>query len=483
MTRLSLTSRLLGALVVLVAASCGMSSGPMQLSTAGSGGAGARTGGASDLGLARAKLDAGIVPSPEDLPTEGLYAEHDLPIDGPACTEVFCVRAAGAVAASTFPLDAGLDADGGLPSPGTASWVQLGLSSNVDLSTFHRRPLNAALVVDTSCSMAGEKIDSVKTAAAKLVDQLGPDDLLTVVRFDSTSHVVIGPQAVTDKDAFKKKIAELVPGSSTCIVCGLTDGYDAVKQHLDSSRDGRVFLLTDEQPNVGTTSPTAFMTLLTDNSKAGIGLSLFGVGLDFGQEAATKITSARGANYAFLETPEKIAHVFDTDFDLLVTPVAYDLDLKLTPSEGLHLDALYGVPGATLEAVESKVATVFLSRTRSAIVARLTAAAPGAALAHASLSYVDVGGQSHTAALDAVAPQSAPPAFEGHGVQKAVALTRFIVGAQHACARYQAGDLEVARLVSAQVAATLADDAHALGDPDLAGDVAFAQQLADLIAR
>lgn len=479
MTRLSLTARLLAALTVILAASCGMS-GAMK---AGPGGAGARTGGATDLGLARAKLDAGIVPGPEDLPPEGLYAEHDLPIDGPACADVFCVRASGAVAPSTLALDAGLDADGGLAPPDNASWLQLGLASNIDLATFHRRPLNAAIVIDCSGSMEGEKIDSVKTAAAKLVDQLGPDDLLTVVRFDTWSQVLIGPQAVTDKAAFTSKISSLSAGNSTCIECGLKDGYAAVKQHLDASRDGRVFLLTDEQPNVGDTSTGGFMTLLSDNAKDGIGLSLFGVGLDFGQDAATKITSVRGANYAFLETPEKIAHVFDSDFDLLVTPVAYDLDLKVTPATGLHLDAMYGIPGSTPESVETKVATVFLSRTRSAIVARLGVAAPSAALAHVSLSYADVQGLTHTAELDAAAPQSAPPAFAGHGVQKAVALTRFIVGEQAACARFAAGDVAAAKVISAQVAATLDDDAHALGDADLQAEVAFAHRLAELVAR
>jgi Ca-activated chloride channel family protein len=456
-----------GALVCLAA--CGSYAVNSSMNA---GGAGARAGGAQDIGLARAQLDAGIVPDPEDFPLEGLYAEHDLPLDGAPCTDVLCVRAAAAVAPGPLT-DAG--------SPDVA-WVQLGLASNVDLSTFHRRPQNLALVIDTSCSMDGEKIDAVKAAAEKLVDQLDEGDLLTVVNFDTDSHTLIGPRAVTDKEPFKAKLRGLSANNSTCIECGLRDGFTALGKNLDDTRAARVLLLTDEQPNVGSTATGSFIQLLQEHEAQGMAVSLFGVGLDFGQEAATQISSVRGANYSFLETPEKMRTVFDQDFDLLVTPIAYDLRLALTPGAGVTAQAVYGVPGATSPTVDAQVSTVFLSRTHGALVAQLSVPGQGAPIAEASLSFMGADGQGRRLTLDASAPAQASPAYQGAGIRRAVTLTRFGLGARLACARAAAQDRAGALAAATATVALVSDEVAATSDPELTEVLGLAQRLRALLS-
>ena len=74
------------------------------------------------------------------------------------------------------------------------------------------------------------------------------------------------------------------------------------------------------------------------------GLSVFGVGLNFGNELVYHISKLRGGNFFFLESPEKIAKVFDTEFDYLVTPLVYDLKVRIETPKGLKLKAVYGLP-------------------------------------------------------------------------------------------------------------------------------------------
>ena len=54
------------------------------IGTGGAGDFGATPGGAQDIALAREKIARGQVPEPEDFVAEGLYSEHDLPLQGPA---------------------------------------------------------------------------------------------------------------------------------------------------------------------------------------------------------------------------------------------------------------------------------------------------------------------------------------------------------------------------------------------------------------
>jgi Ca-activated chloride channel family protein len=84
----------------------------------GGGDFGATPGGVKDLRLARELIASGMIPPPEALPVEGMFAEHDLALDGAPCTQVLCLRAAGGVAPDRAGQPRG--------------WLQVALSSNVN---------------------------------------------------------------------------------------------------------------------------------------------------------------------------------------------------------------------------------------------------------------------------------------------------------------------------------------------------------------
>src|SRR5512139_1308588 len=59
-------------------------------------------------------------------------------------------------------------------------------------------PLNFALVLDQSGSMAGEKIQTMKEAVKNIVDQLMPTDILSLVAFDGHPRLLVPAQPVAD---------------------------------------------------------------------------------------------------------------------------------------------------------------------------------------------------------------------------------------------------------------------------------------------
>jgi Ca-activated chloride channel homolog len=472
-----MTRRLLAALVVaaFTLAGCGVA-----VSSAPSGDVGATPGGAQDIGLARKKVAEGQIPQQEDFVAEGLYSEHDLPLEGASCGEVLCLRTATAIAPA---IDTGRQ----------EVFVQVGFSSNVDAATFRRKPLDVALVIDRSGSMRGEPMEAVKEAARKLVEKLGGNDTFSLVIFDDRVETLVKQQPVNDRTAILSAISKLKAEGSTCIECGVRDGFKQLATRpVDASRARRLFLFTDAMPNVGATGEGEFMELLRANSEAGRDTTVFGVNISFGQELVTKISAVRGANYFYLSDAERTRKVFDEDFDFLVTPIAYELHMALTPAEGFRVEAVYGLPGVApgASAATLEVATVFLSRRRGAIVARLSGSGevqPNQPVVANGFSFQPVEGEpppalSLTARYEGSEPLSSTASwYSQRTVRKTVALTNFILGARQACDEWHKGEKAAALEVANRTAALVRAEAEALDDAPLRTEAELAEKLAALM--
>jgi Ca-activated chloride channel family protein len=472
-----MTRRLLVALLAMLSlAGCGVPG-----TAVGSNDFGATPGGAQDIALARKKIAQGQIPAPEDFTAEGLYSEHDLPLVGPDCDQVLCLRTAMGIAPA---IDTGRQ----------ELFVQVGFSSNVDEATFHRKPLDVALVIDHSGSMSGEPMEAVKEAARKLVEKLDENDTFSLVIFDDKVDTLVKQTQVSDRTAILQAIDKIQADGSTCIECGLREGFKQLAtRKVEASRARRLFLFTDAMPNVGATGEGEFMDLLRSNSEQGRDMTVFGVNVAFGQELTTKISAVRGANSFYLSDPERTRKVFDEDFDFLVTPIAYDLHMALTPAEGFRVEAVYGVPGVDPGASSAAldVATVFLSRRRGAIVARLSGSStevqPGQQVVTDGFSFQPVAGEAPPAiTLSATYEGSEPLSSTGtwysqRSVRKAVALTNFILGARLACTQWGQGEKAKAREVADRTAALLQSEAEALDDGPLRTEAELASKLAALM--
>jgi secreted protein with Ig-like and vWFA domain len=60
-------------------------------------------------------------------------------------------------------------------------------------------PLNLSIVIDRSTSMNGPRLDQVKQAAHRIIDSLGPDDILSLVSFSDRAEVVFEATPVVEK--------------------------------------------------------------------------------------------------------------------------------------------------------------------------------------------------------------------------------------------------------------------------------------------
>ncbi len=278
---------------------------------------GATPGGAQDITFARAEIARGGVPNARIFTPEGLFSEHDLPLDtGRPCTQLLCLTAAAA------PVELGAQAD-------ARTLAQLGFASNLDAATWRRDPLNLVAVVDKSGSMSGAPLETVKASLHTVADLLGPADQLTVVLYGDRVHVQVPTTPAGNKRPLHAAIDGITSEGSTDMESGLRMGFDVARR--TSSHFGgrtRVMLFTDERPNVGDTSAKGFMGMARAASRDGIGLTTVGVGTQFGAELATAISSVRGGNLFFFPDIAAMEARFEKDLDTMVTELAHGLEAR-----------------------------------------------------------------------------------------------------------------------------------------------------------
>lgn len=449
-----------------------------------SGDMGATPGGAQDNGLGQTQIAQGQVPQASDLTVEGLLNQYDLPLESAPCQKVLCIDAAYGI----VPVLA--DAYGSV-------FVQVGFSSGIDESTFARAPLNLSVVVDRSGSMEGAKLDSVKTALSRLIDQLGEADRLSIVLFDDRVDVLVEPTMVTSKSTLKTAVAQIAARGATDMASGLRKGSDFVKLHAGQAGvSDRIMVFTDAETNTGDTDQETFIQLATSAAAQNIGITLFGVGTDLNQALVLAISEVRGGNYFFLQDATKIATVFDQDFDFLVTPLAYDLHLTLQPASTFTISAVYGFSswrsGST--SVDLVIPTVFLSRNHGAVVVRLDPVnrswpAPPSPLAELGLSYTAASdGNLVSDALESSYPSGAALTdqtifYSQRGVRKSVALVNEAIAEIRAIQMYDAGNLAGATSLLEQTHGMLLSESSAIEDADLTTEAANVQKLESNMQR
>ncbi len=379
------------ALVLLpLLAACGREASFMS-----AGDIGVSAGGSEDITYARAMIEDGLIPNEEMFTSEGLMSEHDLPVDGEDCADVLCPR--GAVA-RIDPVD----------GSGEQLLFQLGFGTKYATEPFERAPLRVAATVDVSGSMSGEKLDLAKDALRTMVAQLNDGDEMALIAFGDRATVERAMTVMDEsgRERMLRSIDGLSVNGSTSVEAGLIAAYDELAPEAGAvGVEDRVMVFTDAQPNVGATGVDSFVGMATYYGEAGIGTTVIGVGYDMGTELANALSKTRGGNYHFIADEADVEQVFDEEFDMMVSPVAYDLRVHLSPAGELSFLAGYGVPldGAD---VELGASTLFLSARdggmgATMIVPEGSTLPESGAIASMALDYLPVDDEPVSTTLDA----------------------------------------------------------------------------------
>jgi Mg-chelatase subunit ChlD len=295
--------------------------------------------GASSAAASRSRYlaEAGLLPTSREIAVEEFVNYHRHQIGRP--------RAGEAVA-----LDVRWGNDQISATTGREAVLQLGFSTALVNDRQELRPLNLALVIDKSGSMAdADKMSKVKEALLTFVSQLRETDVLSIILFDSDAEVLMSARPLGNREEVKRLIRGIEPGSSTNIHAGLMLGYqEALKNHSRDSTN-RVVLLTDGIANTGVTQPEQIARESLSYNDRGIDLSTIGVGLDLNKDLLRQLAKSGRGLFHFVAAAEDIEKVFLKEVQSLVSPVASEPNLEITYDAGLELAQLYGYEPRTRE--------------------------------------------------------------------------------------------------------------------------------------
>ncbi|MDB5098822.1 MAG: hypothetical protein JWM80_3243 [Cyanobacteria bacterium RYN_339] len=228
-----------------------------------------------------------------------------------------------------------------LSTKGGHVYLQIGLQT-VDKAPTTRQALNVSFVFDHSGSMYGDKIDYTRVAAEHFIDELGAQDLFSLVAFDSQVSTPIAPAFAVDKEAMKLRVEGLQPGSATNIDGGLDAGYKAVRSNYKVDKINRVVLMTDGEANVGITDPDALAARAAAQAADGVTTSAIGVGLDFNEAFLKQVADAGKGSFYYANTREAALNAFVGEVQALQRIVAKGVKLDIQLADGVKLVQVYG---------------------------------------------------------------------------------------------------------------------------------------------
>ncbi len=185
--------------------------------------------------------------------------------------------------------------------------------------------------------MAGAALHHALKAAESVVDQLEPDDILSVVVYDDEVDSVVPPQAVTNKATLKDSIRKVRAGGITNLSGGWLKGCEHVKTRLDPQKINRVLLLTDGHANMGIQDPKVLTATSGQKAEEGITTTTLGFAQGFNEDLLIGMARAARGNFYFIQSIDEATEVFSIELDSLRAVVGQNLTVKLELAEGVSL--------------------------------------------------------------------------------------------------------------------------------------------------
>lgn len=199
------------------------------------------------------------------------------------------------------------------------------------IATADLPPNNLVFLVDTSGSMQSpDKLPLVRNALRLLVDQLRPEDTVSIVAYAGSAGLVLKPTRGSDRGAIHEALDAFEAGGSTAGAEGIVLAYQVAKENFLREGNNRVILATDGDFNVGVTSDGELERLIEEKRRDGIFLTVLGFGSGNLKDSKMELLADKGnGNYAYIDTIAEARKSLVREMGATLLTVAKDVKIQV----------------------------------------------------------------------------------------------------------------------------------------------------------
>ncbi len=197
-------------------------------------------------------------------------------------------------------------------------------------------PSNLVFLIDVSGSMsASNKLPLLKSAFKLLVDQLRPNDRVSIVVYAGAAGLVLPSTKGSNKPKIKEAFDQLQAGGSTAGGAGIKLAYKIARQNFVQQGNNRVILATDGDFNVGASSDAEMVELIEKERESGVFLTVLGFGMgNYKDNKMQQLANKGNGNHAYIDNLQEAKKVLVTEFGATMYAVAKDVKLQVEFNPG-----------------------------------------------------------------------------------------------------------------------------------------------------
>ena len=207
----------------------------------------------------------------------------------------------------------------------------LGFATAKEDPAIREKGSNLVFLIDVSGSMkSAEKLPLLQGAFAKLVEKLGPNDVISIVTYSGSEKVVLDGAKGDQQRDIMSAIRELEAGGSTNGEAGLRMAYDLAKKHFIEGGVNRIVMASDGDLNVGMSSESDLHDFVEKQRETGTYLSVLGFGKGNYKDTKMETLADHGnGSYHYIDSEQEAERVFGDRLTANLVPFANDVKVQV----------------------------------------------------------------------------------------------------------------------------------------------------------
>lgn len=208
--------------------------------------------------------------------------------------------------------------------------VHIGLQGR-EIPVENLPPANLVFLIDVSGSMYdANKLPLVKESLKMLTERLGEQDKVALVVYAGNAGLVLPSTPGSNKQKIRDAINELEAGGSTAGGEGLLLAYKVARQNFLPEGNNRIILATDGDFNVGPSSDDEMVSIIEEQRKSGVFLSVLGYGMGNYKDNKMQLIADKGnGNHFYIDNISEARKVLVNEFSSTLFTIAKDVKIQV----------------------------------------------------------------------------------------------------------------------------------------------------------